>query len=115
MIVLGFLLAPVFFVWEARYARHPIFPAHMLKNRTVLACFGIACLLNFSWYLQGDYLYTVLIVAFGESIKSATRIATLYSFTSALVGLAVGFIVRYVRRVKIFIIAVRAAPPSPRA
>lgn len=55
---------------------------------------------------QGGYLYTVLIVAFDESIKSATRIRSLYSFTSVLVGLACGFIVRYVRRVKLFIIAV---------
>ena len=35
----------------------------LLKDRTVLGCFTIACLLNCSWYLQGDYLYTVLIVS----------------------------------------------------
>jgi len=40
------------------------FGSQLLKDRTVLGCFAIACLLNCSWYLQGDYLYTVLIVSF---------------------------------------------------
>jgi hypothetical protein len=35
---------------------------------------------NVAWYLQGNFLYTVLIVGFDESIKSATRIASLYRF-----------------------------------
>lgn len=53
---------------------------------------------------QGDYLYTVLVVAFDQSIKSATRISSLYSFTSILSGLALGVIVRFVKRVKPFMI-----------
>lgn len=28
----------------------------LLRDRTVIGCLGIACLLNCSWYLQGDYL-----------------------------------------------------------
>lgn len=31
-----------------------------------------------AWALQGSYLYTVLVVSFGESITSATRITSLY-------------------------------------
>jgi hypothetical protein len=56
------------------------------------------------WYTQGDYLYTVLVVAFGESIKSATRISSLYSFVSVLSGTGLGLIVIFVRRLKAFII-----------
>lgn len=111
MLVLGLLLAPVFVWWEAKKARHPILPFELLKNRTVVACLVIACMLNFSWPMQGTYLYTVLVVSFGESTKSATRIATLYSFTSAITGLVVGFVVRYVRVLKPFMIAVRPVPP----
>jgi SIT family siderophore-iron:H+ symporter-like MFS transporter len=46
------------------------------------------------------YLYTVLVVAFDESILSATRITNVYSFTSVVVGIGLGFVVRYVRYLK---------------
>lgn len=55
--------------------------------------------------MQGDFLYTVLVVAFDESIKSATRITSLYSFASVITGLALGAIVFRVRRLKPFIVA----------
>jgi MFS transporter, SIT family, siderophore-iron:H+ symporter len=48
-------------------------------------------------------LYTVVIVAFGESIKSATRITSLYSFVSVITGVFVGLVVFKVRRLKPFI------------
>jgi MFS transporter, SIT family, siderophore-iron:H+ symporter len=42
---------------------------------------------------------------FNESTKSATRISSLYSFTSVIVGVALGVIVRFVHRLKPFMIA----------
>jgi MFS transporter, SIT family, siderophore-iron:H+ symporter len=96
----------------------------LLKDRAVWGALGIACTLNFgefssmsrlsmpfiltyyiAWYMQGDFLYTVLVVAFDESVKSATRILSLYSFTSVLTGLILGAIVFRVRRLKPFIVA----------
>ncbi|SCV72591.1 BQ2448_4128 [Microbotryum intermedium] len=105
ILVVGVLCIPAFVLWEVRYAPVPAIPFKLFNNRTVLGCLGIACLLNCSWYLQGDYLYTVLVVAFDESIKSATRITSLYSFTSVLIGVALGIIVRFVQRIKPFMIA----------
>ncbi|KAK4046873.1 ferrioxamine B transporter [Microbotryomycetes sp. JL201] len=105
MLVIGVLCVPAFVLWEAKYARFPAVPFKLLRTRTVLACMGIACMLNCAWYLQGDYLYTVLIVAFNESVKSATRITSLYSFTSVLVGVGLGVVVRFVRRLKPFMVA----------
>jgi SIT family siderophore-iron:H+ symporter-like MFS transporter len=61
--------------------------------------------MNIAWTMQGDFLYTVLVVAFDESIKSATRISSLYSFSSVIVGLILGGIVFKVRRLKPFIVA----------
>lgn len=43
-------------------------------------------------------------VAFGESELSAQRITSVYSFVSVLVGIALGFIVRYLRYLKPFIV-----------
>lgn len=76
----------------------------LLKDRAVYACIGIAVMLNFAWYLQGDYLYTVLVVAFGQSIKLATRVTSFYSFFSVIAGVLVGAVVFYVRRLKPFIV-----------
>lgn len=93
-IVIGIVLVPVF-VFQQRYAPHPLIPFQLLKDRAVWAPLGIATFLNFAWYLQGDYLYTVLIVAFDESILSATRISSLYSFVSVLSGTGLSLIVRF--------------------
>jgi SIT family siderophore-iron:H+ symporter-like MFS transporter len=101
-LVIGFCCIPVFILWE-RWCSHPAVPFHLLKDRAVWGALGIAVMLNTAWYLQGDYLYTVLIVGFNESIKSATRISSLYSFTSVLTGPCVGIVVFFVRRLKPFI------------
>ena len=59
-----------------------------------------------------SYLYTVLVVAFGESIKSATRITSVYSFTSVIVGCLLGLVVRYARRLKPLCVSPYAAPSA---
>lgn len=102
-VVIGIICVPVFIVWESR-APHPIVPFHLLQDRAVWAALGMATMLNFAWTMQGDYLYTVLIVAFNESIKSATRITSLYSFASVITGGLIGLIVIKVRRLKAFIV-----------
>lgn len=103
-LVIGFLCIPPFIFWE-RNCKHPLVPFHLLKDRGVWGALGIALFLNFTWYMQGDYLFSVLVVAFDESIKSATRITSLYSFTSVLTGICVGITVRFVKYLKWFIVA----------
>ena len=104
-LVVGFVCVPFFVIWETKLSRHPIVPFHLLRDRAVLGALGIGVMLNFAWTCQGDYLYTVLIVAFNFSILGATRILSLYSFCSVLVGFCLGAIVFRVRRLKPFIIA----------
>ncbi|KAL2875925.1 ferrioxamine B transporter [Colletotrichum sp. CLE4] len=103
-LVIGILCIPVFAVWEMK-AKHPLVPFMLMRDRGTLAPLGIALGLNWAWYMQGDYLYTVCIVAFDFSITSATRITSLYSFCSVITGFILGFIVFKVRRLKYFIIA----------
>ncbi|KAE9569200.1 Siderophore iron transporter 1 [Colletotrichum fructicola] len=103
-LVVGICCIPVFVWWE-RKAKHPLVPFYLMKDRGILAPLGIALFLNWCWYMQGDYLYTVCIVAFDFSIASATRITSLYSFCSVITGFILGFIVFKVRRLKYFIIA----------
>ncbi|KFX86001.1 hypothetical protein V490_09277 [Pseudogymnoascus sp. VKM F-3557] len=103
-LVVGVLTIPVFILWE-KNCKHPMVPFRLLKDRGVWSALMVAILLNTAWYLQGDYLYTVLQVAFDESVKSATRIISLYSFVSVITGLITGIVVRFVRYLKPFIIA----------
>ncbi|GAA5910154.1 hypothetical protein JCM6882_006531 [Rhodosporidiobolus microsporus] len=97
MLVIGVVVCiPAFVVWEKYYAKVPAIPFHLLNNRTVLGCLGMAIGLNTTWYMQGDYLYTVLVVGMNESVKSATRISSLYSFTSVITGTIAGLVVRFI-------------------
>ncbi|CAM1503173.1 Fc.00g079490.m01.CDS01 [Cosmosporella sp. VM-42] len=102
-LVVGILCIPVFIVWELR-APHPLIPFTLMKDRAIWAPMCMAVLLNFAWTMQGDYLYTVLIVAFNFSITAATRITSLYSFASVLTGPILGLVVYKVRRLKVFIV-----------
>lgn len=104
-LVFGFAVAlPLFIVWEVKFAHHPILPFRLLRDRTILCGLGIALMLNTCWYTQGDYLYTTLIVAFDKSIIQATRVTNIYSFVSVVIGFTLGAVVRYVRRLKWFIV-----------
>ncbi|CAK7264373.1 ferrioxamine B transporter [Sporothrix epigloea] len=102
-LVVGVLCIPAFVFWEMK-APHPLVPFYLIKDRGVWAPLGIALLLNFAWYMQGDFLFTVLYVAFDFSLTSATRITSLYSFCSVLSGFFLGFVVFRVRRLKYFIL-----------
>lgn len=103
-LVFGFLCIPVFLIWETKGARSPLAPFHLLKDRGIWSALAIRCLLNFSWYLQADYLYTVLIVAFDFSVATATRIQSFYSFFGLISGLVTGLIIYKTRRLKYLII-----------
>ncbi|GFN15237.1 siderophore transporter [Aspergillus tubingensis] len=102
-LVLGLCCIPAWVIWE-RTCKHPMVPFKLLKDRAVWGALGIAVMLNTAWALQSEYLYTVLIVSFGESITSATRIRSLYSFASVLTGSILGLVVYKVRRLKPFIV-----------
>ncbi|KAF2643833.1 siderochrome-iron transporter-like protein Sit1 [Massarina eburnea CBS 473.64] len=102
-LVIGIVCIPVFAWWEKK-APHPLVPFHLLKDRAVWGALGIATFLNFAWGCQNDFLYSVLIVGFDESVKSATRITSLYSFASVITGVLLGLVVYRVRRLKPFIL-----------
>lgn len=102
-ICVGFVCIPAFIVWE-RFAKYPIIPFHLLKDRTVAAALLTGIMINWIWYMQGDFMYTVLVVAVNQSITSATRITSLYSFVSVIVGTIFGFLLAYIRYPKPFVV-----------
>ncbi|KAL5594089.1 hypothetical protein BROUX41_001137 [Berkeleyomyces rouxiae] len=90
--------------WEAKLARYPMVPFEALKERSVWAPLLLALLLNLAWYMQGDYLYTALVVCFNFSAPMAVIVASLYSFVGTIVGFANGLLIRRVRRLKFSVV-----------
>ncbi|OAA73811.1 Major facilitator superfamily domain, general substrate transporter [Cordyceps fumosorosea ARSEF 2679] len=103
-LVVGCICAPVFIFWEKYHAKTPIVPLHLLADRGVWAALAVRSLLNFAWYVQGNYLYTILIVAFDFSVQTATRIISFFSFFGVVSGVLVGLVVYRVRRLKHIIV-----------
>jgi len=102
-LIVGVCTIPIFVFWQLR-SPHPLVPFYLIKNRAVWGALGIAMLLNWAWYMQGDYLYSVLIIAFDFDVMTATRVSSFYSFFSVLSGCILGLVVYKVRRLKIFIV-----------
>lgn len=105
-IVVGVIVAlPAFLIWQWKGARHPLAPLYLLRQRHVLCCLAIACLCAMASTSQGSYLYFTLLVSFGRSVESATRIQNTYSVVQTVTALLVGFVVRRVRILKPFVVA----------
>ncbi|ODV95102.1 hypothetical protein PACTADRAFT_43097 [Pachysolen tannophilus NRRL Y-2460] len=97
-IVLGGVLIPVFVFYEFKFARFPIAPFKLVKDRGVWSPIVMSFLYDFIFYVACDYLYTVMIIAVDESVKSATRINTLSSFVGVVASPFFGlFIVKFKR------------------
>lgn len=103
-LVAGLVCAPVFILWEKYCAKTPMVPFHLLADRGVWAALAVRSLLNFAWYVQGNYLYTVLVVAFDFPIETATRILSFFSFFGVVSGVLVGLVVYRIRRLKHIIV-----------
>ncbi|KAK3186885.1 ferrioxamine B transporter [Lecanicillium sp. MT-2017a] len=100
-LVIGVLGIPLFITWELKGARYPLVPFTYMKDRSVWAPMGIAIVYNFTYAMNADFLYTVLLVAFDFDVKTSTRITSLYSFTGAIVGPIFGLLAYKIRRLKI--------------
>ncbi|KAK1998618.1 major facilitator superfamily transporter [Colletotrichum falcatum] len=104
-LTLGLACIPTFILWESRYAQVPLIPFRLLKDRGVWSALAVRSLLNFAWSTQGNYLFTVLVVAFAFPIETATRILSFFSFFGVFSGVLVGIVIYRIRRLKGIIIA----------
>ncbi|KAF7588761.1 Siderophore transporter [Aspergillus hancockii] len=104
-LIIGLFCVPAFVIWERSYSRYPMVPFKLLKDRAVWGALGIALMLNTAWSLQGEFLFTVLQVSFDESTLSATRISSLYSFSSVITGGILGLLIIKIKQLKPFIVS----------
>lgn len=103
-LVIGVVLIPLFVLWEGKFAKEPILPYKLLKERGVWAALIISTLINFVSTMPDEYLYSVLMIGMGASDKAATRILSLSSFVGTVVAPIVAIVIIFVKRNKPFII-----------
>lgn len=103
-LIIGFVLIPGLVIWETKFAKFPLLPGRLMSDRGVWSALVVAVFINMLWTIPNEYLYTVLVVSMNTSIKAATRITSLYSFVSVIVGPLLGLLITRVRRLKGFII-----------
>ena len=103
-LVLGGVLFPIFVLWEARFAKNPVLPASLLKDRGVWGPLCGTFSNDFTYYIAADYLYPVLIVSVDESSKSASRITWLPTFIAVALSPFVSVLVPRTKRPKLPII-----------
>ncbi|GJC92539.1 major facilitator superfamily transporter [Colletotrichum higginsianum] len=102
------IIFPLFLACSAfrpsSFGNVPLIPFRLLKDRGVWSALAVRSLLNFAWSTQGNYLYTVLVVAFDFPIETATRILSFFSFFGVFSGVMVGIVVYRTRKLKGIII-----------
>lgn len=103
-LVIGFVMIGPFILWENKFAKNPVFPFSLMKDRGVWSALFIAIFIDFVYYMPNDYIVLVLQVGLRASVKAATRISSLYSFVSTIAGVIFGLVVSRIRRLKPFII-----------
>ncbi|WVQ82131.1 hypothetical protein IAT38_004259 [Cryptococcus sp. DSM 104549] len=103
-LVVGAVVIVAFVVWEKRYAPHPLLPFDLLKRKTVVGACLIALFHPMGGRVVSGYLYTFLVVAAGQSTKSATRMTSFPSVAGTVCTIIGGLAARYFRVLKPFII-----------
>lgn len=95
MIVLGVVLFPIFYLWEAKYAPIQFLPFKYLKQGTIIgSCllYGIMFLSTFIW---NAYYNSYLQVVHRQSITNAGYILNAYSLTATVFAPLIGFLISW--------------------
>ncbi|KAL6918719.1 hypothetical protein FSST1_002745 [Fusarium sambucinum] len=104
LLVVGVLTFIGFLVWDGRYAKKPIVPFRMIKNRNVILACASVCMIAMSDSTYRTFAPSFLQVAGGYSPGHAVRIDNARRVALNLGGLVIGVAIRFVKHTKPFII-----------
>ncbi|KAI1034713.1 hypothetical protein LB504_004390 [Fusarium proliferatum] len=104
LLVVGVLTFVAFLIWDGRYAKKPIVPFRMIKNRNVILACASVCLIAMSDSTYRTFASSFLQVAGGYSPGHAVRIDNSRRVALNLGGLVIGLAIRFVKHTKPFII-----------
>lgn len=103
-LVFGVLLLPVFVLWEAKWAKSPIFPPRLMKDKHIMCILLLQFFKNMAISARDAYLYDTLVISFNQGTEGATRITSVEGFASTVTVLVVAIVVRRYRVIKPFIL-----------
>jgi MFS family permease len=83
MIVLGILLFPVFYIWEAKYTPVPFLPWKYLKEGTIIGSCLLYGVMFISIFIWNAYFQSYLLVVHRQSITHAGYILNSFSLASS--------------------------------
>lgn len=100
MIVIGFCLFPVFYLWERFGARTHFVRWQLFRDRTVVGACVLAGILDLSFYCWDYYFYYFVEVVYDLSIKYTGYVTEIYTVGSCIWGPIFGIYVRYAKEFK---------------
>jgi MFS family permease len=84
MIVLGILLFPVFYIWEAKFTPVPFLPWKYLKEGTIIGSCLLYGVMFISIFIWNAYFQSYLLVVHRQSITHAGYILNSFSLASSV-------------------------------
>ncbi|EJP67798.1 siderophore iron transporter mirB [Beauveria bassiana ARSEF 2860] len=95
LLVLGVLLFPVFYVWEAKLAPVQFLPFRYLKQGTIIGSSLLVGFMFLSTFCWNTYFYSYLLVVNRQPIDDAGYIVNTFSLTACFFAPIIGFIISY--------------------
>ncbi|EGX89574.1 siderophore iron transporter mirB [Cordyceps militaris CM01] len=95
MLVLGVILLPLFYVWEAKFAPKQFLPFHYLKQGTIIGSSLLVALMYLSTFCWNTYFNSYLQVVHRQQIDTAGYILNTYMLTAAFFAPVFGFLISY--------------------
>ncbi|KAM3502067.1 hypothetical protein MY11210_009176 [Beauveria gryllotalpidicola] len=95
LLVLGLLLFPVFYVWEAKLAPVQFLPFRYLKQGTIIGSSLLVGFMFLSTFCWNTYFYSYLLVVNRQPIDDAGYIVNTFSLTACFFAPIIGFIISY--------------------
>jgi MFS family permease len=83
MIILGILLFPVFYIWEAKYTPVPFLPWKYLKEGTIIGSCLLYGVMFISIFIWNAYFQSYLLVVHRQSVTHAGYILNSFSLASS--------------------------------
>lgn len=100
MVVVGFCLFPVYYLWERYGARTHFIPYDLVKDPSVFGACCLAGIAFFSFYCWDNTFYNFVMVSYNLSISDAGYMTQIYNVGSCFWGVVFGLIVRYTKHFK---------------
>ena len=102
--ILGFVMIGPFIYWESKFAKSPIAPFKILKDRGIWSSLFISAFCKTVYYLAAGYLLTILMVAVNQSRGMATIITNIWQVVACGFAPFFSYFIVRIRRLKPFVI-----------